>query len=204
MRPGLQYGMALTRSRHVSVSRQLARDLLRLHRETYRVFWRWSDAVVDYAMLTGSLHTVFGWQVQVGAGVNERSLRNFLMQGNGAEMLRLACCFATERGIRVCGPVHDAVLIEARLEHLEADVAAMQEAMRESSRLVLSGFELGTDAVLVRYPDRYMDERGAVMWRRVTGLLDGIEPSRAGVAAPTTVGCPIDNTLESPAIAVAW
>ena len=31
-----------------------ARELLRLHRETYRVFWRWSDAAVDHAMLTGS------------------------------------------------------------------------------------------------------------------------------------------------------
>ena len=30
-----------------------ARELLRLHRETYRVFWRWSDAAVDHAMLTG-------------------------------------------------------------------------------------------------------------------------------------------------------
>ena len=30
-----------------------ARELLRLHRETYRVFWRWSDAAVDYAMLNG-------------------------------------------------------------------------------------------------------------------------------------------------------
>ena len=42
-----------------------ARELLRLHRETYRVFWRWSDAAVDHAMLTGSLHTVFGWRVRV-------------------------------------------------------------------------------------------------------------------------------------------
>ena len=44
-----------------------ARELLRLHRETYRVFWRWSDAAVDHAMLTGELHTVFGWRVQVPA-----------------------------------------------------------------------------------------------------------------------------------------
>ena len=51
-----------------------ARELLRLHRETYRVFWRWSDAAVDYAMLNGSLHTVFGWRVQVPPISNPRSL----------------------------------------------------------------------------------------------------------------------------------
>ena len=101
-----------------------ARELLRLHRETYRVFWRWSDAAVDHAMLTGSLHTVFGWRVRVPAVSNDRSLRNFPMQANGAEMLRLACCLGTERGIEVCAPVHDAVLIGAPLDRLDADMSA--------------------------------------------------------------------------------
>jgi hypothetical protein len=94
------------------------------------------------------------------------------MQANGAEMLRLACCLATERGIEVCAPVHDAVLICAPLDRLDADVTRMQEAMGKASRVVLDGFELGTDAVTVRYPDRYMVERGAVMWPRVMMLLD--------------------------------
>jgi len=87
-------------------------------------------------------------------------------------MLRLACCLGTERGIEVCAPVHDAVLICAPLERLEVDVARIREAMREASRIVLNGFELGTDAHAVRYPDRYMDERGAVMWSRVMDLID--------------------------------
>jgi hypothetical protein len=47
----------------------------------------------------------------------------------------------------------------------------MQQAMAEASRIVLGGFELGTDAKIVRYPDRYMDERGAVMWGRVMKLI---------------------------------
>ena len=148
-----------------------ARELLRLHRETYRVFWAWSEGAVDYAMLTGSLHTVFGWRVQVPPQANTRSLGNFPMQANGAEMLRLACCLATEQGIEVCAPVHDAVLICAPLDRLDADVARMQDAMREASRVVLDGFELGTDAEIIRYPDRYADPRGAVMWERVMKLI---------------------------------
>ena len=86
-------------------------------------------------------------------------------------MLRLACCLATEGGIRVCAPVHDAVLIEAPLERLERDIAAMQEAMRQASQVVLSGFELSTEAEVVRYPDRYSDPRGTVMWNRVMGFI---------------------------------
>jgi hypothetical protein len=148
-----------------------ARELLRLHHEIYREFWRWSDAAVNFAMLNGGLHTVFGWHIRTPSDPNVRSLRNFPMQANGAEMLRLACCLATERGIEVCAPVHDAVLITAPFNRLEADIAAMQAAMAEGSRVVLGGFELGTDAEVVRYPDLYMDGRGAVMWERVMPLI---------------------------------
>jgi len=168
----VQYGMgADALAQRIGQPPIRARELLRLHRETYRVFWRWSDAAVDHAMLHGSLHTVFGWRVQVPPVSNERSLRNFPMQANGAEMLRLACCLGTETGIEVCAPVHDAVLICAPLDRLDADVATMREAMAKASRIVLGGFELGTDANVVRYPDRYMDDRGSVMWDRVMKLL---------------------------------
>ncbi len=169
----VQYGMgAEALAQRIGQPPIRARELLRLHRETYRVFWWWSDAAVDYAMLNCTLHTVFGWRVQVPPISNPRSLSNFPMQANGAEMLRLACCLATERGIEVCAPVHDAVLICAPMDRLDAEVARMQDAMREASRIVLDGFELGTDVKIVRYPDRYMDERGAVMWDRVMKLIE--------------------------------
>jgi len=47
----------------------------------------------------------------------------------------------------------------------------MQEAMREASNIVLGGFELGTDANVIVYPNRFSDERGAVMWTRVMALI---------------------------------
>ena len=168
----VQYGMeAESLALRIAQPPVVARDLLRAHRETYRTFWRWSDAAVDYAMLTGALHSVFGWHVHVSENSNPRSLRNFPMQGNGAEMLRLACCLATERTIEVCAPVHDAVLIGAPLDRLDEDVARMRAAMAEASRIVLDGFELGTDAAIIRHPDRYMDKRGRVMWDRTLALI---------------------------------
>jgi hypothetical protein len=167
-------GLALRIDRPIIV----ARDLLRAHHETYRTFWRWSDAVVDTAMLHGSLHTVFGWDVHVGQVSNPRSLRNFPMQANGAEMIRLAACLATEQGLSVCAPIHDAFLITATLERLEHDIAKMRTAMAEASRVVLDGFELGTDVSITRWPERYMDPRGLVMWQRVTELLQQLDPNR--------------------------
>jgi DNA polymerase-1 len=87
-------------------------------------------------------------------------------------MMRIACILAIESGIEVCAPVHDALAICAPLDQLEDDIAKTRAAMAEASRLVLNGFELETDVTVVRYPDRYMDEdRGAVMWGQVMGLL---------------------------------
>jgi hypothetical protein len=169
---GVQYGMeAQSLAERIGQPPAMARDLLRAHHETYRTFWRWSDAAVNHAMLRGSLHTVFGWTVHVSEDANPRSLRNFPMQANGAEMLRLACCLATERGIEVCAPIHDAVLICAPLDQLEDDIAAMRAAMADASRLVLDGFELRSDASRVLYPDRYQDSRGVAMWQQVMNLI---------------------------------
>jgi hypothetical protein len=175
-----QYGMeADSLALRIGQPPIVARDLLAAHRDTYQRFWRWSDAAVDQAMLTGSLHTVYGWHVHIGERSNPRSLRNFPMQANGAEMLRLACCLATERGVEVCAPVHDAVLICAPLNRIEEDIAAMRNAMAEASRAVLGGFELGTDAAVVLHPNRYMDARGQVMWERVTKLLKSSDRGQA-------------------------
>jgi DNA polymerase I-like protein with 3'-5' exonuclease and polymerase domains len=149
----------------------LARELLRLHRHTYPTFWRWSEAAVNHAMLHGSLWTVFGWTVRVGSRANPRSLANFPMQANAAEVLRLACCLATEAGIMVCAPVHDALLIEADDELIDASVEITQEKMAAASRIVLDGFELRSDAKVVGHPDRYSDPRGEQMWATVTRLL---------------------------------
>jgi hypothetical protein len=127
--------------------------------------------MVDFAMLNNFITTVYGWPVHLNEDPNPRSLRNFCMQGNGAEMLRIACILGTEAGIEICAPVHDAVLICAPIDRIEADVEAMQAHMAEASRLVLGGFELGTDVTIVHYPNRYQDKRGVVMWNRVNELI---------------------------------
>jgi DNA polymerase I len=99
-------------------------------------------------------------------------MMNFPMQANGAEMMRLAACLATERGIEVCAPVHDAFLICAPVDRIDADVAVMRAVMTEAARIVLDDFTSTTDVKIVRYPDRYTDKRGAVMWDRVMRLVE--------------------------------
>jgi DNA polymerase I len=168
----VRYGMAAkSLGRRLGMSSAHASELLDLHRRTYSRFWRWSDGVVDYAAQQGKLFTVFGWPLHIVGSFNDRSLRNFPMQANGAEMLRLACCYATEAKIRVCAPVHDAVLIEGPADVIDDVVADTQHAMGQASSDVLGGFRLRSDTQIVRYPDHYMDDRGAAMWETVWSIV---------------------------------
>jgi len=94
------------------------------------------------------------------------------MQANGAEMLRLVCCYLIEAGIRVCAPIHDAILLEAPLHLLDDHVMLAQELMSKASREILHGFTIRTDAEIFTYPKRYQDERGVKMWNTVWKVLD--------------------------------
>jgi hypothetical protein len=173
---GVLYGLSAEGiARKLNVPPCRGRELLQMHQDTFRVFWPWSDQIEAEGMLTGRLQTVFGWTLHVGPGANPRSLRNFCMQSNGAEMLRLACCLATEQGIPIAAPVHDALVPEGPTSKIEDIVAGTQEVMREASELVLPGFPLRTEAKIVRFPNRYIDPRGERMWKIISGLLEDLD-----------------------------
>ena len=137
---GVNYGMgADAMATAAGVTPVEARELLRLHRQTYGRFWRWSDDAIGGAMLTSRIQSVFGWPLRVGADTRPTSLMNFPMQANGAEMMRIAAIGATEAGIEVCAPVHDAFLIAAPLDQLDADVEQMRSIMSQPVALSPAG-----------------------------------------------------------------
>jgi DNA polymerase I-like protein with 3'-5' exonuclease and polymerase domains len=170
---GTNYGMgARTLAFRTNTSIIEAEALLRMLARTYPGFTEWQSKSVDVALLRGYMSTVFGWKLHVTSTTRPTALRNFPMQSHGAEMLRIACCLATERGVSVCAPVHDALLIEAPIDHIDDAVDVTRGAMAEAAAAVLgSGVSIETDVDIVRYPDRYSDPRGAVMWDRVMALL---------------------------------
>ena len=183
----VQYGMASqSLADRIGKPIDTAKRLLGLHRSTYPTFWRWSEAAVDRAMLLGQLRSVFGWPIYVGLsvdpnkGTNARSLANFPCQANGAEMLRLACCMLVDAGVGLCAPIHDAVLIEGPADTIDEVVERARGIMAEASKIVLGGFEIGTDVKIVRYPARYVDEAGEDFWNTVMRLAGPVSPSHRG------------------------
>lgn len=175
----------------IGQSELFARHLIGLHHDLFRDYWRWSNQAVDHAMLFGWQSTVFDWIYRLPPNPRPTALRNFPIQANAAEMLRLGHCLATERGISVCCPIHDAYLIVAPLQDLDRDIERTQACMREASRVVLHGFELSTSVKKIVPPDRYRSSKGEAMWNQVMRLLEEIEaetPASVGLStAPVLV-----------------
>lgn len=168
---GLNYGLGVPRLAYqAGISEALASELVYRHRQTYRRYWQWNDDVVDSAFQSNQMSSVFGWHRKINGTDRRTSLMNFPMQANGAEVMRLAAIAATEAGIEVCAPVHDAFLIAAPLERLDEDVAHIRELMGQAGEAVTGGIRIRTDAKTIRFPDRYMDEGGAEMWNLVVSL----------------------------------
>jgi DNA polymerase-1 len=93
------------------------------------------------------------------------TLANYPMQANGAEMLRVACCYAVERGIPIVAPVHDAIMVEGPDTDITDITAEMRGCMELASRKVLGGPMVRVDASKpLRFPDRYIDGRNTELW----------------------------------------
>jgi hypothetical protein len=60
--------------------------------------------------------------------------------------------------------------------------------------MVLSGFRLLTAANMIRWPDRYMDERGRAMWDRVIAFL----PEAGGIDGSALRPIPEPAIIDSP------
>jgi DNA polymerase-1 len=169
---GIQYGMGpRSLAPLLGGTEAQARDRIASHKKVYRRYWEWSRATERDARESGVMRSVFGWKLNVRASTKSGTIRNFPLQANGAEILRLACCLLVEGGIRVCAPVHDAVLIEAPLAGIEGAVALCQEMMSRASSMVLDGYPLRTEAKVVRFPDRFMDVRGERLWREMIEMM---------------------------------
>lgn len=168
-----QYGMgAESLAERLGEPELRARQLLDMHKKVYRTFWAWSDNLYNVTVAFNRVATLYGWQLHVQPDLNPRSLRNFPMQANAAEMLRIACILIHEKGINICAPVHDAILIEAKEEDIERDIQIVQACMKEASRILLNGFELSSEVEIFKHPQRFLDPSSVDFWNQVMTIKD--------------------------------
>lgn len=168
---GLNYGMGIyTLAQHTQKPLGEAKRLLKLHKQIFCRYWKWLQGVADFAYMNGYLKSVFGWTQKVKPGdANDRSVKNYLMQTNGAEMMAYAVCLASKSGVKVCASLHDAILIESDLSEVELSIRKTKIAMKSASRAVLKGYETKIDTKIIKYPERF--NSGHETWNVVENYL---------------------------------
>jgi hypothetical protein len=126
--------------------------------------------MVDAAYARRHITDVLGWHMHVGAHTRINSVRNHLLQSNGASMTRLAAIRALSAGLQVVGTVHDALVLHLPLADLPDMLPALHDAMDQGSRDILD-YTIRHDIAVYAYPDRFEDPRGTDMWEMVLGIL---------------------------------
>jgi DNA polymerase I len=181
---GINYGMGVpSLAKGLDRHPLIASTLIERHKCTYPRFWQWRHDQVQTAMLTRRMETVFGWPLHLSSSPNKRTLYNFPMQGNGAEMLRLAAWRLCEAGIVPSMLIHDGILIEARNEE---EIKHAIGIMTATGRDVCDGFEIGVDIdQRLERGTRYRDKRPVAqkMWQTIMDVLRGIGALAEGLAA---------------------
>jgi len=179
---GINYGMGVpSLAKGLNQHPLIASGIIERHRQTYPDFWRWREEEVMAAMLSRRIESSFGWPLHITTSPNKRTLYNFPMQADGAEMLRLAAWRLCEAGIVPCMLIHDGILLEVsdreQIEHAK-------EIMLQAGRDICNGFEIGVDVdqILVGGA-RYSDKRPTAkkMWATIMAALEAVRaiPKRA-------------------------
>jgi DNA polymerase-1 len=165
------------------VSERVAKQIFADYRRVFSVFCEWREKQVDEFDLRGRITTVLGWPLHRGKDTKPNTVINFPGQANAAEMLRLAAIETHRRGVEICAPVHDALLVQAPVGSIRSAIQKTKEAMATASKTILSGYELRVDfqddkivkgklvrGDITRYPQRFYSEDGADFWERIRKL----------------------------------
>jgi DNA polymerase family A len=170
---GINYGMGVpSLAKGLDRHPVIASAIIETHKRTYPDLWRWRDDMVMGAMLERRIESEYGWPLRISTSPNKRTLYNFPMQSNGAEMLRLAAWRLCEVGIVPCMLIHDGILLEARDKE---EVAHAMEIMRAAGRDVCGGVGVDIDQEL-HNGARYRDKRPIAqqMWDTIMRALQEI------------------------------
>jgi DNA polymerase I len=191
---GLNYGLGVRGlARNLQMDPALAGQWMQSFRERYPRMVEYAHETVLRGTSNGQLKTRLDWRLHIRDLIASRyalegqpklanqltpnSLRNWPVQSNAAEILRVAVIEATDRGVAVVGTLHDALFIESAVEEIERHVRVAQDAMREASATILrcaaTGrcYPLRVDRTIITAPDHYREPESQEWWQRLREML---------------------------------
>tara|TARA_R110000824_G_scaffold357995_4_gene545543 strand:- start:2821 stop:4203 length:1383 start_codon:yes stop_codon:yes gene_type:complete len=115
--------------------------LIKTYKELYKVYFNWIDDRSNHALMYGFISSSLGWDRRFAknAFINPRSLMNWSIQAESAEVLRNALIRLIDAGIKVCAMVHDAFLIECPVPEHKDQIRVAKQCMIDAARYIVGG-----------------------------------------------------------------
>lgn len=173
---GIGYGMGVpSLARGLNRHPLIAAEVLWRFAKRHPKFWNGRLAVVDAALNARRTESSYGWPLRISHSPNQRSLLNFPMQSDGAEMLREATVRLCDAGIVPIMLVHDGILFD---EDDPRKIEEAREIMRGVGREICDGIDVGVDLdwSTLKSGQRYCDKRPMAMkmWADIINILRSI------------------------------
>lgn len=154
----------LTRDTGVDKGEDHARDLARLHRDTFSNYWDYNNSNVESYTEGNPLRTRDGWFLFCD-NPNPRSAGNFPIQGAGGAILRRAVKYAQNAGLMVISPLHDALYIQHRIgdaEVVERLKSCMNQAFKDFYKR-----DIRMDAKTWNHGEVYIEGKGKKSYHKL-------------------------------------
>jgi DNA polymerase I len=191
---GINYGLGVHGlARNLGVDLAVAGTWMQSFRDRYTRMVAYGEDTIRRGISTTRLRTRLGWQLRVCGVIpskrefdgqkkpanllTENSLRNWPVQSNAAEILRLAVIEAAAKGVAIVGTLHDALFIESAVEDIDRQVRFARDAMRAASATILqcpatgAYYPLRVDHTIIRAPEHYREPESQDWWQRLRGML---------------------------------
>ena len=166
----VQYGAGTeSMARQMKKPIETAEMALQVHQREFNKFWDWQMRMVDKFTYDCKYETTNGWTYKLPRGstfrewgqqdgYSEATLKNWICQATGCEILRRAMRKIDAMGHKIIGLMHDELIVECLSEFIQYDgdtmVQSIQEAMEEASYEIL-GWRIRTDATVIGPGERF-------------------------------------------------
>jgi hypothetical protein len=118
-------------TKNPNLPREKSDELIELHKSLFSRYWEYTEEVWDEYNTGTPLSTRDGWYLFCD-NPNERSVKNFKVQGAGGAILRKAVQLCQNDGLTVFSALHDALYFLHRTEDTKAVVARAIHCMNEA------------------------------------------------------------------------
>ena len=145
-----------------------AETIIQNIKKTYPDFFKWNEGVCCGATSRGYFKTKYGWRYWIPKVYKPNTLKNWLMQSHGSEILRRAMIAVDETGMEMCMTMHDALLIHVDRKGCAGKFRQVRQIMEQAAKDVL-GAVIPVEIKIIK-KDYKLDGEPQEKWNRIMSI----------------------------------